>query len=394
VEDGCAALRYLIRQSKHARPDDLPALVAGAGMLLGAQESVLYLVDYDQVLLVPLLEAVPTYRETVRVDGTLAGRAFVDIAPQVTHTEPFGTVWVPVLDGTDRLGVLEFVFSDGADVTDEHGVADCLDVAGTVAELVVTRSVYGDYIERARRRLGMSVPAEMQWAMLPPLTVVAPTVAISGVLEPTNEVAGDSFDYAINGEMAHVAVLDAMGHGMEATILASVALGALRNGRRSGLDLVDAVRSADKFVASQFGGDKFVTALVGELDTARGIWRWITAGHPPALLVRKGRVVKSLEEVLDVPLGLDLVAPQVGEEHLEPGDRLLIYTDGVVEARDAAGQFFGVERLVDLVFRHSAEGRPAAETLRRLNQAVLGHQDGLLKDDATTLLVEWRGPGG
>jgi Stage II sporulation protein E (SpoIIE) len=394
VEDGCAALRYLIRQSKHARPDDLPALVAGAGMLLGAQESVLYLVDYDQVMLVPLLEAVPAYRQTVRVDGTLAGRAFVDIAPQVTHTRPSGTVWVPVLDGTDRLGVLEFVFSDGADVTHEQVVADCLDVAGTVAELVVTRSVYGDYIERARRRLGMSVPAEMQWAMLPPLTVVAPTVAISGVLEPTNEVAGDSFDYAINGEIAHVAVLDAMGHGMEATILASVALGALRNGRRSGLDLVDAVRSADKFVASQFGGDKFVTALAGELDTARGIWRWITAGHPPPLLVRKGRVVKSLEEVLDVPLGLDLVAPQVGEEHLEPGDRLLIYTDGVVEARDAAGQFFGIERLVDLVFRHSAEARSAAETLRRLNQAVLGHQDGVLKDDATTLLVEWRGPRG
>jgi serine phosphatase RsbU (regulator of sigma subunit) len=394
VEDGCAALRYLIRQSKHARPDDLPALVAAAGTLLGAQESVLYLVDYDQVVLVPLLEAVPAHRETVRVDGTLAGRAFVDIAPKVTRTEPSGTVWVPVLDGTDRLGVLEFVFSDSRDVTHEHVVADCLDVAGTVAELVVTRSVYGDYLERARRRLGMSVPAEMQWAMLPPLTVVTPTIAISGVLEPTNEVAGDSFDFAINGEMAHVAVLDAMGHGMEATILASVALGALRNGRRSGLDLVDAVRSADKFVASQFGGDKFVTALAGELDTARGVWRWITAGHPPALLVRSGRVVKSLEEVLDVPLGLDLVAPQVGEEHLEPGDRLLIYTDGVVEARDAVGEFFGVERLVDLVFRHSAEGRPAAETLRRLNQAVLEHQDGLLLDDATTLLVEWRGPRG
>jgi serine phosphatase RsbU (regulator of sigma subunit) len=105
-------------------------------------------------------------------------------------------------------------------------------------------------------------------------------------------------------------------------------------------------------------------------------------------------VVKSLEEVLDVPLGLDLIDPQVGEEHLEPGDRLLIYTDGVVEGRDAAGQFFGVERLVDLVFRHSAEGRSAAETLRRLNQAILEHQDGVLKDDATTLLVEWRGPKG
>jgi serine phosphatase RsbU (regulator of sigma subunit) len=76
-------------------------------------------------------------------------------------------------------------------------------------------------------------------------------------------------------------------------------------------------------------------------------------------------------------------------ERLERGDRLLLYTDGVVEARNADGVFFGPERLAELVIRQDAARRPAAETLRRLNHAILAHQDGTLQDDATTVLVEW-----
>jgi serine phosphatase RsbU (regulator of sigma subunit) len=79
----------------------------------------------------------------------------------------------------------------------------------------------------------------------------------------------------------------------------------------------------------------------------------------------------------------------VCEERLEPGDQLLLYTDGVIEARDSEGEFFGVARLVDLVTREAAAGRTAAETMRRLNLAILAHQEGFLQDDATTLMVEW-----
>lgn len=108
--------------------------------------------------------------------------------------------------------------------------------------------------------------------------------------------------------------------------------------------------------------------MLGELDTARGVWRWTTRGHPPVLLVRHGKVVERLDQVLGVPLGLGLLdeGVEIAEERLEPGDRLLLYTDGVVEARDAVGQFFGTERLVGFVSRQAADGRPAAETLRRL----------------------------
>ena len=182
-----------------------------------------------------------------------------------------------------------------------------------------------------------------------------------------------------------------MGHGLDATLMSAVAVGALRNGRRSGLDLSDTVRSMDKHVSAHFGDFGFVTALVGELDTLGGVWRWVTAGHPPGLVVRDGRVVKVLDSHVDPPLGVLNAPPTVGEERLQRGDRLLLHTDGVIEARDSVGEFFGIDRLVDFVSREAAAERPAAETLRRLVLGILSHQHGFLQDDATTMLVDWVG---
>jgi serine phosphatase RsbU (regulator of sigma subunit) len=83
------------------------------------------------------------------------------------------------------------------------------------------------------------------------------------------------------------------------------------------------------------------------------------------------------------------VRPAVGREQLEPGDRLLLYSDGITEARNATGEFFGEQRLVDFTERAELGRLPAPETLRRLAGAVLAHQGGLLQDDATLLMADW-----
>lgn len=394
AERALRALRLLLRFSHLSTADDLPELVAQAGSELEAERSVLYLVDYDQVLLVPLtppLAAASTVKpeQPLPIEATLAGRAFSDVVHHTTSTEHGWVLWMPVLDGTERIGLIRLDFSSDIDCSEEL-LAACRDVAALLAEMVLTRALYGDLIERARRRNLITIPAEMQWRLLPPLTFVTARVAIAGALAPTAEIAGDSFDYAVNGDTAHVAIIDAMGHGMEAALLSAVAISALRNARRGWLDLAGTVEVMDAEIASQFGPDKFVTAVVGELDLSTGWWRWTACGHPPALIVRGGRVVKTLDALVGAPLGLGLLQePEIAEERLEPGDRLLLYTDGVIEARNAAGEFFGTDRLVEFVCRQASSGRPAAETLRRLNHAILAHQEGTLQDDATTVMVEW-----
>jgi serine phosphatase RsbU (regulator of sigma subunit) len=90
-----------------------------------------------------------------------------------------------------------------------------------------------------------------------------------------------------------------------------------------------------------------------------------------------------------VPFGLDTAAMTVGEEVLEPGDWLALYTDGITEARDTTGAWFGEVRLADFLTREIAAGQPPPETVRRLTKSVLEHQGGLLQDDASILLARW-----
>jgi serine phosphatase RsbU (regulator of sigma subunit) len=266
-------------------------------------------------------------------------------------------------------------------------------VASLLAELVVTRSLYSDTIERLRRREPMQLAAEMLRAQLPPLTFSTGHLMISGVLEPCYDVGGDAFDYAVNGDVAHLALFDAAGHGssggMRAVMLASLALASYRNARRAGMDLTATYHHIDAAVRDH---DRYgmITAVLAELDQRTGILRVISAGHPSGIVIRQGRVVKVLPTPTALPVTLgDQRAPVVVEEALEPGDRLLLYTDGITEARSPTGEQFGIDRLIDFAVKAVADQLPPPETARRLVHAILHYQDDKLQDDATVLLAEW-----
>ena len=378
----------LVDASHLAVPDDVPALLAEFGGRMGAEDVALYLVDYEQRVLVPVPGTSGTERGEVAIDATLAGRCYrtLDIQ-QTAPDEDHRRLWVPVLDGVERLGVLEITFGAVDPDVDEVRA-----FAGVVGELVVTKQAYGDLFERVRRRQPMSVASELAWQLLPPLTFGTDRLVISGVLAPVYDLGGDCFDYSVDGRSARIALFDAMGHSLEAGLLASVAMAACRNSRREGADLAGSAEAIDRAIADQFGPDRFVTAVLADLELASGRLRWAVAGHPPPLLLRDGRIVKTLTGEVTPPLGIG-GAVVVSEEMLEPADRVLFFTDGVVEARAADGEFFGVERLVDMVSRTSAAAMPAPETMRRLLHAILDHQEGALQDDATIVVVEWLGPG-
>lgn len=384
-------LAALLQASRLCAPDDLADLVAEhARAGLGAEDAAVYVVGLEQRVLVPLPRRGGREREPVVIDGTLAGRCYRQIAVQETRTDGGGRrMWVPILDGLERVGVLELVFGAGGPAGDDEGVQA---FAALVAELLLAKNKYGDALQMARRRRPVSLAAEIAWNLLPPLTFGTEQVVISAVLAPAYEVGGDSFDYGVDASTARVAVFDAMGHGLEAGLMATVAVAAYRSSRRQRLDLSGTVAAIDAAIAAQFGLERFVTAVLAELDLGTGRLRWTLAGHPAPLLLRRNRVVKALEIEAGLPLGLGVAGPIV-EETLEPGDRLLFFSDGVVEARAGDGEFFGVDRLGDFVGREAAAAQPAPETMRRLMHAILAHQAGELQDDATTVMVEWAGAG-
>lgn len=383
----------LVRRGRLAAPSDLAALVAERAHGIGADEVVVYLVDYGQTMLVPLPGLDAADRGALAVDATLAGRVFRKVEMLETEARLPGRrrLWVPLLDGTERLGVMELTFEGPGPLPPELREVVLL-YAGLVAELIVTKQAYGDLFEFVRRRGPMQLAAEVQWRLLPPLTFGTDDLVIAGALEPWQEVGGDTFDYAVNGELTSLALFDAMGHGLGATIVASVTVGAYRNARRNLCGLAETYARIDAVLTEHFAGEQFVTAILAELETDSGRFRWISAGHPPPLLLRGGKLVKSLEIPPSLPLGMpfDPSTVVVGEELLEPGDRLVLYTDGVTEARDAKGDFFTAERLGQFVVREAASGQPAPETLRRLSRAILDHQLDKLQDDATTMLIEWK----
>jgi serine phosphatase RsbU (regulator of sigma subunit) len=238
----------------------------------------------------------------------------------------------------------------------------------------------------------MQLAAEIVWNQLPPLTFATADTVVTAVLEPCYDVGGDAFDYAVDGATFHLALFDTVGHGISASALTTLAINGYRNARRCGMTLSDTYWSVDKWVRAQYPG-AFVTAVLAELDTGTGTYRRICAGHPAELIMRDGRLAGQLPGPTALPLGLGHLRgrpPDIGEEALRPGDSVLLYTDGVTDARSAEGEFFGVEGLARAVAAGLADGSPPAEVLRRLLREIVGHQHGELRDDATAALLCWR----
>jgi serine phosphatase RsbU (regulator of sigma subunit) len=382
------SLAWLLETAHHLPPAELAGAVAEALARVGALSSCLFLADHEQVSLQPFGPAAEE-SSTFRVDGTLAGRAF---ALEMTCTVAIDCgvrVWVPVVDGTARLGVLavDLTTEDARDWQTQRYVEH---VASLAAQLLVTKSEYGDAIELARRNRKMSLAAELQRGTLPPITLATSRVVVAGILEPAYEVAGDTFDYALNTDVLHVAIIDSVGHDIESSVVSHLVQGSLRNSRRDGRDLPEAYVRANEALTRVFREFTFATAAFGRLDLSSGRFSWVSAGHPPPLVVRGGKVVHEADTLPVLPIGLPGAEPTVNELVLDPGDMLLLYTDGVVEGGRRGTERFGLDRLRDLLSRNLLADLPPAETLRRLVRAVLDHAAHELHDDLTMMLVEYR----
>ncbi|WP_306215971.1 PP2C family protein-serine/threonine phosphatase [Actinoplanes sp. RD1] len=376
------ALARLVADDRLAQGDEFPAVVAGAAAPLGVDVR-LYAVDQQQRTLRPVLWD----GAHLPVDTTAAGRAYMHVQAVPV---PGPRLWMPLLDGVERLGVLEIVARDPAvDLDDPAFRAGCDLFSQLTGHLYAVKVPYGDTLKQARRTRGMSEAAELLWRLLPPLTFASKRVVIAAILEPCYEVGGDGFDYAVDGDTAFFAVFDSVGHTLRSGLGTTTVLAAVRAARAAGAGLPDLARAADEALVRHLPEMGFTTAVLGTLDLATGRLRYLNAGHPAPMILRNGAVVGRLDRGRRLPLGLTDEQAEPAEERLEPGDRLLLFTDGVTDSRAAGGELFGEDRLAGLVRQHTAAGLPAPETLRRLCHATLDHYDGPPADDATMLYLEW-----
>jgi hypothetical protein len=308
--------------------------------------------------------------ERVPLVGTPQGRALAAQAVEVVAEESGARLFAPVTSRGEAVGVLELGLDD---FPVEQTVADVALAAHFLAYVVIANRRYTDLFEWGQRSVPLSLAAEIQHRLLPgAFTCEAGQFTLAAWLQPAGEIGGDTFDFSLERDTLHVSMTDAMGHTMDAALLATVLVGALRNARRRGVGL-----------AEQASEGQFVTGLLVRIDLVSATAGIVNAGHPPPMRLRGG-------EVEDVPLEADPPfgvhrghAYRVQALPLEVGDRLMFVTDGMLE-RDAAG--------IDIAaILTAATDMHPREAVQHLTQAVLQASGGQLRDDATALCLDWHG---
>jgi hypothetical protein len=319
--------------------------------------------------------------ERVPLVGTPQGRALAAQAVEVIAEDGGARLFAPVTSRGEAVGVLELGLEE---FPVERTVADVALAAHFFAYVVIANRRYTDLFEWGQRSVPLSLAAEIQHRLLPgAFTCEAGQFTLAAWLQPAGEIGGDTFDFSLERDTLHVSMTDAMGHTMDAALLATVLVGGLRNARRRGVDLAEQARLASDALAEQAADGQFVTGLLVRIDLVSATARIVNAGHPPPLRLRAGRVEQVRLEA-DRPFGL---LPGHGYRvqalQLEVGDRLMFVTDGMLER--------GAARMNIAAILTASMDMHAREAVQHLTQAVLQASGGELRDDATALCLDWHG---
>jgi hypothetical protein len=225
----------VLRRTHLSAAPDLAAVVAEEGRTIGVDPLVLYLLDHEQKSLVPVPGPGSNGREPLPVHGSVAGRAFGSISIIDLEADGGRCVWLPLLDGTERLGVVQMTFAGRDRPLPRPFRALCERYVHLIATLISNKDLYSDFFKLVRRRHSMTMASELLWDLVPPQVLATDRFVLAAVLEPCYDIGGDAYDYAINDPgVLHFAVFDSMGHGLPAAGASALALAAYRHRRRRG----------------------------------------------------------------------------------------------------------------------------------------------------------------
>ncbi|HSP39236.1 MAG TPA: PP2C family protein-serine/threonine phosphatase [Frankiaceae bacterium] len=304
------------------------------------------------------------------------------LPPGATGPADLWTVLAPVTERGEALGLLVFCLPTEPQAPILAEIARTAHLLGFV---VIASRRHTDFYEWGQRDRPFSLSAEIQRRLLPPAyTCAASSLTLSGWIEPADHIGGDTFDYSLARDALHLSMTDAMGHGIDSALTATLCVGSLRNSRRLGMSLSEQAAKANEALVSQqarASTESFATGLLGRLELSTGVLTVVNAGHVAPYLVRGG-MVRALEFPVDMPFGLFEQSTYHGTEiPLERGDRLVFVTDGMLE-RNAAD--------LDLpsMLLATRESHPR-EATRELADKVLEATGHALADDATLLILDW-----
>jgi sigma-B regulation protein RsbU (phosphoserine phosphatase) len=322
-------------------------------------------------------------------DGTIAiGIRHVLCVPLSVHPMSAGAgegaaprvIGVLYLDGRERATMLS------------QATRSSLEAFATQAALAIESArLYAESAEKARLDRDLRVAAEIQQALLPEGTHASGAVDLAGASIPCRTIGGDFFDYLDIGDHGFgFALGDVAGKGPPAALLAAVVQSNFIAQAPVSADPADAMARINKALLRRAIQARFATMFFGAV-AADGTLRYCNAGQEPPLLLHEDGV-EWLEEGGPVLGLLGIATYEHAKVALRPGDLVIICSDGVTEARDAAGDEFGRERLV-AAMAGCHGGRPDA-VLEQLLEAVRKFSAGEPQaDDITALVLRYRGTG-
>ena len=383
-------VKTLLASVEAAPPVDAAEVVAAALTdALGARDVSFLIADYSGRSLIRLShvrrmiaddDGSRERGQAVALAGTSHGRALAEQDVQIVKDSDGFRVFAPVTSRGEAVGVLEL----GLDAEpDQQTLAVVSAGAHALAYIVIANRRFTDLFDwgqlqcRFRWRQSFSIDSPASY------TCEGGQFTLAGWLQPAGDVGGDTFDFSVERDTLHLSITDAMGHTLNAAVLATVFVGALRNARRRGVNLAEQTQLANEALYG-FGDDSdFVTGQVVRVDNASGLARIVNAGHPSPILIREGRA-ETVQLAPGLPFGVALdYNHRVQELQLEVGDRLVFLTDGILE-RNAAN-VNAMEIVTETRHLHPREA------VQALTQAVVDACGGVLRDDATVLCVDWHG---
>ena len=294
-------------------------------------------------------------------------------------------VRAPVTQRGEAIGLLEIALSVAPS---EAAVERVSRAAHTLAFVVIANRRHTDLFEWGQRTTPFNLAAEIQRRLLPSaFTCEADSFTLSAWLEPAASIGGDTFDYSLARDLLHLSITDAVGHGVDSALTATLCVSGLRNARRRGGTLLEQAQAANEAIIENTRGPAtFATGILGRVDLSTGILDVVNAGHPAPLLVRDG-TVQPVALRVNRPFGVLRDKPyRATQLQLRPADRLVLVTDGMLERGAAAIDLFA--RLEHLISLHPRE------VVRVLGDLVLEVAGPTLPDDACLLVLDWHGGHG